>query len=58
MKAKELARLLLTHPDADIMLVDPKDASDYDFLYNEKQIRYIRESERFLIGKNVRAKKQ
>ena len=44
MKAADLAARLMKHPEADVMVLDPHDVEDYDFL---NAIVYYEESDRF-----------
>ena len=49
-----LARELLKHPDADVMLPDPQDPTDYDYL---AVIRYNAEQNRFHLKTTARTPK-
>jgi hypothetical protein len=44
MNARQLAEKLMEHPDADVMVIDPDDTSDFDYI---GEIAYYGESDRF-----------
>lgn len=47
--AGELALLLMQHPNANVMVIDPTDATDFDYL---GAVRYNGDLDRFYVSTN------